>query len=221
MAPPSRPGDALGTSGERAAGDVKLTSVQVVQPPTSAVDVNSEDVSQVHKSASEAALLSKEQKAVAAEAAEPSRPDGEDVDGSKDRKETGKAERNMKQDFARIIHESKGETGRLAVGTFFLLLTAVCNMFVPFFAGRMTDAISLTLQGRTADAKREANEAFYGLLTVGLVGGVFQAIRSYLFNTASYRVVARLRNRLFTNLLAQEVGFFDSITSGRGGYTTL
>jgi ATP-binding cassette subfamily B (MDR/TAP) protein 10 len=49
---------------------------------------------------------------------------------------------------------------------------------------------------------------------VGLVGGVFQAIRSYLFNTASFRVVARLRNRLFSNLLSQEVGFFDSITSG-------
>ena len=61
---------------------------------------------------------------------------------------------DVKQDFFRILDESKGEAGRLAVGCFFLLLTAVCNMFVPFFAGRMTDSISLTLQGRTADAKR-------------------------------------------------------------------
>ena len=186
---------------------VKLTSVAVVSPSAKGDD----DAAASHLGDG---LLSDKEKQVAAKAAETPKPDGEDIDGSKDRAETGAAERNMKQDFFRILDESKGETGRLAVGCFFLLLTAVCNMFVPFFAGRMTDAISLTLQGRTADAKREANEAFYGLLTVGLVGGVFQAIRSYLFNTASYRVVARLRNRLFSNLLAQEVGFFDSITSG-------
>lgn len=120
----------------------------------------------------------------------------------------------MKQDFYRILDESKGETGRLAIGAWFLLLTAICNMLVPYFAGRMTDAISLTLQDREADARREANEALYGLLTVGVVGGIFQTARSYLFNTASYKVVARLRNRLFTNILAQEVAFFDSVTSG-------
>ena len=139
---------------------------------------------------------------------------GEDIDGSADRALSGKKERSMKQDFYRILDESKGETGRLAIGAWFLLLTAICNMLVPYFAGRMTDAISLTLQDREADAKREANEALYGLLTVGVVGGIFQTARSYLFNTASYKVVARLRNRLFTNILAQEVAFFDSVTSG-------
>ena len=139
---------------------------------------------------------------------------GEDIDGSADRALSGKKERSMKQDFYRILDESKGETGRLAIGAWFLLLTAICNMLVPYFAGRMTDAISLTLQDREADARREANEALYGLLTVGVVGGIFQTARSYLFNTASYKVVARLRNRLFTNILAQEVAFFDSVTSG-------
>ena len=140
--------------------------------------------------------------------------EGEDFDGSRDRALSGKGERSMKQDFYRILEESRGETGRLAIGVWFLLLTAVCNMLVPFYAGRMTDAISLTLQDREADARREANEALYGLLIVGLAGGVFQTARSYLFNTASYKVVARLRNRLFTNILTQEIGFFDSVTSG-------
>ena len=139
---------------------------------------------------------------------------GEDIDGSADRALSGKKERSMKQDFYRILDESKGETGRLAIGAWFLLLTAICNMLVPYFAGRMTDAISLTLRDREADARREANAALYGLLTVGVVGGIFQTARSYLFNTASYKVVARLRNRLFTNILAQEVAFFDSVTSG-------
>ena len=79
---------------------------------------------------------------------------GEDIDGSADRALSGKKERSMKQDFYRILDESKGETGRLAIGAWFLLLTAICNMLVPYFAGRMTDAISLTLQDREADARR-------------------------------------------------------------------
>ena len=120
---------------------------------------------------------------------------GEDIDGSADRRKTGAAERTMKQDFYRILHESRDQTTRLLIGAWFLLLTAICNMLVPYFAGRMTDAISLTLQNRKADAIAMANEALYGLLAVGLIGGVFQAARSYLFNTASYKVVARLRNR--------------------------
>jgi ABC-type bacteriocin/lantibiotic exporter with double-glycine peptidase domain len=41
-------------------------------------------------------------------------------------------------------------------------------------------------------------------------------LRSYLFNTASYRIVARLRNRLFGNIMRQEVAFFDGSTSGQG-----
>jgi hypothetical protein len=42
-------------------------------------------------------LLSDEEKAVAAKAAAPPGPEGEDFDGAKERKETGRAERSMKQ----------------------------------------------------------------------------------------------------------------------------
>ena len=102
----------------------------------------------------------------------------------------------------------------LAVGSALLILTALCSMFIPYFAGKMTDAVTIALTGDPARAKRKATEAFYGILTVSILGGVFQTARSYLFNTASYNVVARLRNRLFSNILRQEVGFFDSVTSG-------
>ena len=191
-----------------AEGGVKLSSVSVAVP-TPANDA---------KADADVKVKIADAKAGAGGISKDGVPDvithGEDIDGSADRALSGKKERSMKQDFYRILDESKGETGRLAIGAWFLLLTAICNMLVPYFAGRMTDAISLTLRDREADAKREANEALYGLLTVGVVGGIFQTARSYLFNTASYKVVARLRNRLFTNILAQEVAFFDSVTSG-------
>ena len=180
------------TSSVDADGGVKLTGVTVVDPgdetkPSPPMDGKSD---------------------------EPPTADGEDIDGALDRAKTGAKERSMKQDFYRILHESKGQKGRLFIGVWFLLLTAICNMLVPYYAGRMTDAISLTLQDRAGDARREANEALFGLLTVGLVGGVFQAARSYLFNTASYKVVARLRNRLFSNILRQEIGFSTASPAG-------
>jgi ABC-type multidrug transport system fused ATPase/permease subunit len=184
--------DKLTPSSVDADGGVKLTGVTVVDPGDE----------------------TKPSPPMKGKSDKPPTVDGEDIDGALDRAKTGTKERSMKQDFYRILHESKGETGRLFIGVWFLLLSAICTMLVPYYAGRMTDAISLTLQDRAGDARREANEALFGLLTVGLVGGVFQAARSYLFNTASYKVVARLRNRLFANILRQEVGFFDGVTSG-------
>ena len=140
--------------------------------------------------------------------------DGEDLDGSRDRLLRGKKKRSMKQDFYRILQESKGQSKRLSVGIFFLFCNSVCIMLIPFYAGRMIDGVTKHLEGDSAGARRDVLDAYIGLLLVGLFGGLFQALRMYMFNTASYKVVARLRNRLFTNILAQEVGFFDSVTSG-------
>ena len=82
------------------------------------------------------ATLTQSEKQTAAEMDAPRPIDGEDVDGSKDRAATGRAERSMKQDFKRIIQESKGQTNRLMLGIFFLILTALCSMFLPYFAGK-------------------------------------------------------------------------------------
>jgi hypothetical protein len=79
MAPPSSP---VGKKG--ADGDVTLTGVAVVMKD------GGKDEKDV-----EAGLLSVEEQKIAAKAAEAPKPDGEDIDGSKDREETGTAERNM------------------------------------------------------------------------------------------------------------------------------
>jgi ABC-type multidrug transport system fused ATPase/permease subunit len=192
-------------AGKRSEGDdeVDSNSIAVLEPKVEIPLVDST-----------ATLLTQSEKQTAAEMDAPRPIDGEDVDGSKDRAATGRAERSMKQDFKRIIQESKGQTNRLMLGIFFLILTALCSMFLPYFAGKMTDAVTIAMTGDSARAKRKATEAFYGILLVSLLGGVFQSARSYLFNTASYKVVARLRNRLFSNILKQEIGFFDTVTSG-------
>jgi ABC-type bacteriocin/lantibiotic exporter with double-glycine peptidase domain len=39
-------------------------------------------------------------------------------------------------------------------------------------------------------------------------------MRAWLFNSASERVMARLRFRLFSHLMGQEMGFFDRVRTG-------
>jgi ATP-binding cassette subfamily B protein len=52
------------------------------------------------------------------------------------------------------------------------------------------------------------------LLVVFAFGGVFTALRAYMFNVAGERVVARLRGDLFAALMQQEVAFFDERRTG-------
>jgi hypothetical protein len=108
-----------------AEGGVKLSSVSVAVP-TPANDA---------KADADVKVKIADAKAGAGGVSKDGVPDvithGEDIDGSADRALSGKKERSMKQDFYRILDESKGETGRLAIGAWFLLLTAICNMLVP------------------------------------------------------------------------------------------
>ena len=86
-------------------------------------------------------------------AAVPSHDGKEHVAGGSGGGGGGKEDRNMKKDLMRILQESKGETKRLLLGAFFLLLTAACNQLVPLFAGRMTDAISTSFTGDISGAR--------------------------------------------------------------------
>uniref|UniRef100_A0A0D3IJ18 ABC transporter n=3 Tax=Emiliania huxleyi TaxID=2903 RepID=A0A0D3IJ18_EMIH1 len=52
------------------------------------------------------------------------------------------------------------------------------------------------------------------LACVFVAGGFFSFVRGYLFTLAGERVVARLRRRLFSALVRQEVSFFDANTTG-------
>ena len=45
-------------------------------------------------------------------------------------------------------------------------------------------------------------------------GSFFALLRSFIFNTAGERVVARLRIRLFTAIINQEIGLFDKRKTG-------
>lgn len=88
------------------------------------------------------------------------------------------------------------------------LLAAWGNALIPFYLGKAIEAASL----------RQASTAFHGyvrdLVLVAVGTGVVTAVRGGLFTTVGARINRRIRERLFTALMQQEVGFFDTTKAG-------
>jgi ATP-binding cassette subfamily B (MDR/TAP) protein 9 len=55
------------------------------------------------------------------------------------------------------------------------------------------------------------------LLVVAAACGLFTGIRGGLFSVAMTRLNVRLRRALFSSLLQQEIGFYDTIKTGGVG----
>ncbi|XP_028763586.1 ABC transporter B family member 25 isoform X2 [Neltuma alba] len=84
------------------------------------------------------------------------------------------------------------------------------------FGGKIIDIVSGDAQ--TPEDKAKALEAVKNtilyIFLIVVVGSVSTALDDWLFSSASERVVARLRKRLFSHLISQEIAFFDVTRTG-------
>lgn len=123
---------------------------------------------------------------------------------------------NVNVSFFRIISLAGPEKWLLVIATVALMVSALANIALPQFAGNLIDTVTNfkdTPEGRAA-AKQGVNSTLLKLVFIIVLGAFATMLRSYLFNSASERVVARLRNRLFSSLMGQEIGFFDVTRTG-------
>ncbi|WIA16896.1 hypothetical protein OEZ85_013823 [Tetradesmus obliquus] len=111
----------------------------------------------------------------------------------------------------RLLSEAKPEAGTITIATFFLFIAALANLAIPKIAGRLIDACTQAAAGQITAAAARAllDQNLYLVLAVMGAGGLASGLRAYLFNSAAERVMCRLRVRLFTQLVQQEVAFFD------------
>ena len=114
--------------------------------------------------------------------------------------------------WRRIWAEAASVRPQLAVGCCFLIAASLAFNGIPYLAGQLLDAVAGTLP--PAAARRRLNAVALQLVGLAALSGATGGIRAYLFNSASERVVARLRSKLFRALLRQDMGFFDANTSG-------
>uniref|UniRef100_A0A383WD81 Uncharacterized protein n=1 Tax=Tetradesmus obliquus TaxID=3088 RepID=A0A383WD81_TETOB len=111
----------------------------------------------------------------------------------------------------RLLAEAKPEAGTITIATFFLFIAALANLAIPKIAGRLIDACTQAAAGQITAAAARAllDQNLYLVLAVMGAAGLASGLRAYLFNSAAERVMCRLRVRLFTQLVQQEVAFFD------------
>jgi len=108
----------------------------------------------------------------------------------------------------KLVELARPQAGRLALATVFLLLSSAVSLSYPLVIGEVVDLIT---QGEAAEL---IDAAALGLVVLFAALGLLTALRVYLFDVAGERVVADLREQLYSALVRQEVAFFDSRRTG-------
>lgn len=118
--------------------------------------------------------------------------------------------------FGRVFSLAKPEAGNLIIATIALLIASTSSILIPKFGGKIIDIVSGDIQ--TPEQKSEAlnavRDTILAIFLIVVIGSVCTTVRAWLFSSASERVVARLRNDLFSHLICQEIAFFDVTRTG-------
>ncbi|KAM3260347.1 hypothetical protein ACQJBY_051544 [Aegilops geniculata] len=109
--------------------------------------------------------------------------------------------------FCRVIKLAKHDAGKLVFATIALLVASLSNLLVPKYGGKIIDIVSRDVQRPEDKAQTlaDVNGTILYIVLIVVTGSVCTALRAWLFNSASERVVARLRQDLFSHLVNQAV----------------
>ncbi|KAG7222161.1 hypothetical protein INR49_016733 [Caranx melampygus] len=110
--------------------------------------------------------------------------------------------------LGRLLTFCKKDSGLLSVAVLFLLISAVCEAFIPFYYGKAIDSI-VVHQSMEYFAK-----PFVTLALLALASSLAMGVRGGVFTLTFARLNLRLRNHLFRTLMRQEIAFFDDNHTG-------
>ncbi|RUS91673.1 hypothetical protein EGW08_000499 [Elysia chlorotica] len=116
-----------------------------------------------------------------------------------------------KKDVQRLVSLAAPEKWSLAGAMCCLVVSSAVTMTVPFCIGKIIDLIHTSDK---AHMLTQLNQVCGALLCVFVLGGLANFGRVYTLQTASQRIVRRLRGRLFNSIMRQEVAFFDKSKTG-------
>ncbi|XWS30138.1 hypothetical protein CRYUN_Cryun24cG0092300 [Craigia yunnanensis] len=118
--------------------------------------------------------------------------------------------------LSRVFSLAKPDAGKLIVGTIALLVASTSGLLTPKYGGMIIDIVSREM--KTPERQSEALDAIKNTITyimlIIIIGSLCRAVQAWLFSSASERIVARLRQNLFTHLIHQEIAFFDVTSTG-------
>ncbi|XP_077417177.1 ABC-type oligopeptide transporter ABCB9 isoform X2 [Vanacampus margaritifer] len=110
--------------------------------------------------------------------------------------------------LGRLLRYTKEDGGLLTVAVIFLIISAVCEAFIPYYYGKAIDSIVVhqSMEYFAKPAITLTVLAFTSSIAIGVRGGVFTLTFA--------RLNLRFRNHLFRTLMKQDIGFFDENHTG-------
>ncbi|XP_047236280.1 ATP-binding cassette sub-family B member 9 isoform X2 [Girardinichthys multiradiatus] len=110
--------------------------------------------------------------------------------------------------LGRLLSYCRKDVGLLSLAVLFLLVSAVCEAFIPYYYGKAIDGIVVhqSMEYFAKPVVAVASLALVSSLAVGVRGGVFTLTFA--------RLNLRLRSHLFKTLMRQEIAFFDENHTG-------
>ncbi|KAL7836254.1 hypothetical protein AOLI_G00275380 [Acnodon oligacanthus] len=119
-----------------------------------------------------------------------------------------KKQPNSGATLGQLLSYCKKDSGLLTIAFFFLLLSAVCESFIPYFTGKAIDGIVIH---KSMDYFAKP---MIILSLLALVSSLAIGVRGGVFSLTFARLNIRLRDLLFRSLMHQEIGFFDANHTG-------
>jgi ABC-type multidrug transport system fused ATPase/permease subunit len=146
-------------------------------------------------------------------------------DKSANDKTSGATMESEDASFSKLMSVARPEWPMIFLAFVFMIAAEVGNLINPLLLANAYDylvASDLAPQERMA----QINHVMILVLIIHVAGMIVTYVRSAILGMAGERVVARLRNHLYANILKQEISFFDQHKSGElvsrlGSDTTL
>ncbi|XP_041081978.1 antigen peptide transporter 1-like, partial [Polyodon spathula] len=121
--------------------------------------------------------------------------------------EPGSQKRNGAS-LRRLAEQMSPDARHFAVVGFFLVVSSLGEMAIPYYTGRMTDWI---MNEEEPEAFNNAITAM-ALITIG--SAVSEFVCDLIYNITMSRIHLRIQSRVFRSVLRQDVAFFDTAHTG-------
>ncbi|XP_014714250.1 ABC-type oligopeptide transporter ABCB9 isoform X1 [Equus asinus] len=108
----------------------------------------------------------------------------------------------------KLLSYTKPDVAFLMAASFFLIVAALGETFLPYYTGRAIDGIIIQ------KSMEQFSTAVIVMCLLALGSSFAAGIRGGIFTLVFARLNIRLRNRLFRSLVSQEMSFFDENRTG-------
>ncbi|XP_069135284.1 ABC-type oligopeptide transporter ABCB9-like [Argopecten irradians] len=134
--------------------------------------------------------------------------DDDDDDEDSEKKSKARSLSEKRATVFRLFSYSKPDLGYIAGAFMFLVIAAVSDIFIPYYTGQVVDGIVID------KSKAKFTRAIIYVVIISTGSAISTGLRGGLFSVAMARLNVRIRDLLFSSIIDQEIGFFDSVKTG-------